>query len=194
MLLLRSRLRILLIFLFISSSNTVLSYAVDDGFASAGKIEGEHFTIFYAPGVSIAELNQQLDINISDKILSGVPKEKAFSAEAELALGLDSLFNRTCDILDMRLYSFHGTIKVCRDYAQLNMIYRDFFNKSLGTRSFYVYSLNTIYTSADNFKLGIIGHEIAHSIISHYFPVLPSTKVQEVLAMYVEYQLKGIGR
>ncbi len=191
MLLLPRRFRIIIVFLFVSCSNTALSYALDDGFASVGKIEGKYFTIFYASGVSILELNQQLDIDAYDRILAGVTAEKAFSAEAELAAGLDSLFNQTCDILDMRLYSFHGTIKVCRDYAQLNMIYRDFFNKSLGTRSFYVYSLNTIYTSADNFKLGIVGHEIAHVIISHYFPVLPSVKVQEVLAMYVEYQLKA---
>lgn len=190
MLSLRSRLIAILVFLSFSCINTVLSHAADDGFVPAGKIESEYFTVSYASGVSLPELNRQIDFNISNKILAGNSSEMLFSAEAELVEGLDSLFKQICDILDMRIYSFHGNIKICRDYAQLNMIYRDFLNKSLGTRSFYVYSLNTIYTSADNFKLGIIGHEMAHVIISHYFPVLPSTKVQEVLAMYVEYQLK----
>lgn len=173
--------------------NVGASFALDDGFGQAKKIEGRHFIIYYAPQVELSALTQQLNISASDKLLVGKSIEKEFSSEAELAEMLDTLFMQVCDILDMQLYSFQGNIKVCRDYSQLNRIYQDFFNKELGTRSFYVYSLNTIYTSADNFKVGIIGHEIAHAIISHYFVVLPSVKIQEVLAMYVEYQLRRTG-
>jgi hypothetical protein len=36
----------------------------------------------------------------------------------------------------------------------------------------------------------VLGHEIAHAIMSHYFVVLPSEKIQEVLAGFVEYQLR----
>jgi len=175
---------------FLSMLTTGISYAVDDGFSAEGKIEGKHFTVYYAPGVFPAELNQQLNLGVAESLLTGRSTERVFSAEAELANALDTIFTEVCNILDMQLYSFHGHIKICRGYAQLNTIYRDFFHKDLGTRSFYAYNLNTIYTSADNFKLGIIGHEIAHLIISHYFIVLPSVRVQEVLAMYVEYQLK----
>lgn len=167
------------------------AYPAEDGFVSGGTIEGENFTIFYAPGVSIQKLNEQLGLAVASRLMAqGHSPEKMFSSEAELASNLDYIFNQACDILDMPLYSFHSNIKICRDYAQLNMIYRDFFKKNLGTRSFYVYGVNTIYTSADNFKLGIAAHEMAHVIISHYFPVLPSAKVQEVLAMYVEYQMR----
>jgi hypothetical protein len=90
----------------------------------------------------------------------------------------------------MQLYSLQGKIKICKDFAQLSTIYCNFFNKELGATSFYVSDLNTIYTSAENFKREIIGHEIVHAIISHYFVVLPSVKIQEVLAGYVEYQLR----
>ena len=54
--------------------------------------------------------------------------------------------------------------------------------------------MNTIYASAENFKIGVIGHEIAHAVISHYFVVQPSVKIQEVLAGYVEYQLRKTDR
>lgn len=161
----------------------------DDGFGSARKIEGKHFTIYCAPQLDLAELAQQLNIGVSDKFLAGKSTEKEFSSEAEVADMLDTIFVRACDILDMQLYSFHGTIKICRDAKHLNSIYNNFFAKDLKTRSFYVYSLNTVYTSADNFTRGIIGHEIAHAIISHYFVVQPSVKIQEVLVGYVEYQL-----
>jgi hypothetical protein len=56
--------------------------------------------------------------------------------------------------------------------------------------SFYVYDLNTIYVSAGSFKREVLGHEIAHAVISHYFVVQPPMKAQEVLAGYVEYQLR----
>ena len=42
--------------------------------------------------------------------------------------------------------------------------------------------------------LKVLGHEIGHAVISHYFVVLPSVKVQEVLAVYVEYQLRKTER
>ena len=104
---------------------------------------------------------------------------------------VDTLFLRICDLLDMHLYSYRGNIKICRDYNQLSQIYRNLFNADLkGTRSFYTYDLNTIYISPESFQLGILGHEIAHAIISHYFVVQPPVKVAEVLAGYVEYQLR----
>ena len=50
--------------------------------------------------------------------------------------------------------------------------------------------INTIYITAENFKKAVLGHEVAHAVISHYFVVQPSMKVQEVLAGYIEYQLR----
>jgi hypothetical protein len=58
------------------------------------------------------------------------------------------------------------------------------------TCSFFVNDLNTIYIAADHFDVGVLGHEIAHTVQSHYFVVAAPTKVQEVLAGYVEYQLR----
>lgn len=186
--------KIIIFAVFLFSLKITASFAIDDGFGPARKIEGKHFIIYAAPQVDLASLAQELNIGASDKLLVGKSQQKKFSAEAGLVDALDTLFLQVCNILDMQLYSFQGNIKICRDYAQLNRIYRDFFNKELGTRSFYVYSLNTIYTSADNFKVGIVGHEMAHAVISHYFVVQPSVKIQEVLAGYVEYQLRRSGQ
>ncbi len=164
--------------------------AVDDGFSAERRISGKHLAIYCESGVEISGLANILNISASDKLLAGKKTDVSISPEGELTEMVDTLFIRSCDILDMQLFSFTGTLKICRSQSRLADIYTILFNRTLKDRaSFYVYSLNTIYISADNFKANILGHEIAHAIISYYFVVLPSVKIQEVLASYVEYQL-----
>jgi len=182
--------KITVIFAFVFFLGINASFAIDDGFGAAKKIEGRYFTIYYEPQIEITQLLQQLNIGPADKLLAGKPLDESFSSETGLAEMLDVLFLEVSEVLDMHLYSFHGTIKISRDTFELNDIYNYLFKKDATTRSFYVYDLNTIYTCANNFTRGIIGHEIAHAIMSNYFVVQPSVRVQEVLAMYVEYQLK----
>ena len=159
--------------------------AEDDGFGSARKIESRHFTIYFAPQLDPGELARSLDIRASDKLISGGAYQSGLGGM------IDTLFTQACDILDMQLYSFHGAIKICRDTNQVNAIYRNLFDKDLPkSHSFYLYNTNTIYISAENFKREVLGHEIGHAIISHYFVVSPSVKIQEVLAVFVEYQLR----
>ncbi|MDD4938796.1 MAG: hypothetical protein PHE18_04710 [Candidatus Omnitrophica bacterium] len=169
--------------------------AVEDGFGNAREVQSEHFAVYYAPELDLSGLIQQLNISPSDELLAGKAIKKGYSLEGELAGMVDTLFTQVCGILDMQLYSFKGTIKICRDSIELNDIYSRF-KKSSGkpTRSFYSYENNTVYTSPENFKPVIIGHEIAHAIISHYFVVLPSEKIQELLAQYVEFQLRKSGQ
>jgi hypothetical protein len=167
------------------------SFAFDDGFGPAKKIQSSHFTVYYSPQIDTTTLAQRLNIGPADEILAGKTSKRTNASSGQLAEMLDTLFTRVCDILDMQLYSYTGNIKVCQDYNQLSQIYRNIFGHDLGNRkSFYVNELNTVYISADSFQRGILGHEIAHAVISHYFVVLPSVKIQEVLAGYVEYQLR----
>lgn len=175
--------------LFLPLFGTV--FAIDDGFGAAKKIEGKYFTIYYSPQVDISGLPQQLNLGPSDKILVG-----GSANTMNLAEMLDTLYILVGDTLDMHIYSFKGNIKICPSHQQLDSIYNNLFGKSLTSSaySFYVYDLNTIYASAENFKIGVVGHEIAHAIISHYFVVQPPVKVAEVLAGYVEYQLRKTGK
>ena len=167
-------------------------FSIDDGFVTAEKIAGKHFTVLYESGVDISSLTEQLNIGPSDRILAGKTTKTKFSAEQELSEMLDTLFIRVCDILDMRLYnSFEGTIKICRNDERLKEIFFDLFSKELNSNyPFYVHRFSTIYVSPENFTTAVMGHEIAHAVMSNYFVVLPSVKIQEVLAGYVEYQLR----
>jgi hypothetical protein len=158
---------------------------VEDGFPSAGKVRGEYFTVYYAPQVDISSLPSKLNIHIADEFMTGR------KSTTSLAGMVDTLFRQVCDFLDMQLYSFEGSVKVCVDEDQLEQIYQRLFGKSLkGKKSFYVFELATIYVSEDNFRREILGHEMAHAIICRYFAVPPPVKMQEVLATYVEFQLR----
>jgi len=180
---------LLLLFLWVAAGIC----AIEDNFGSARKTEGEHFSIYFAPKVDSGSLAQRLNLSFSDRFLAGAGGEpsKGF-AEAELNSIFDALFLRICDILEMRLYSFKGNIKICSDYQHLKRVYNYLFNREIAppAYSFYVYELNTVYISAEYFTLGILAHEIAHAIISHYFVVQPSVKIQEILAGYAEYQMR----
>ena len=45
-----------------------LAWAADDNFGAATKIDTEHFTIFYKPGVDINNLISQLHVSQTDQI------------------------------------------------------------------------------------------------------------------------------
>ena len=168
--------------------------AVDDGAAFDKKAEGKYVTVYYYSSADILHLEQLLNIRPSDKIIAGESLHAKKSEEEKLAQMLDTLFLQVSDILEMHLYSLNTSVKICRNNSELNGIYEHLFNSSLGGRSsFYVYDVNSIYVSEEEFKKGIIGHEMAHAVICHYFVVPPPVKIQEVLAMYVEYSLRHEG-
>ena len=171
-------------------AGSAFALEVDDGFGPAREAQGKHFTVYYPPEVEAFSLLRELRISASDQVLAGGTLSRGDSAGAELADMVDILFNRVCNILDMQLYSYKGNIKVCASQSQLNVIYTNLFEKELTRKSFYINDLNTIYISAESFTREILGHEMAHAIICHYFVVAPSVKVQEILASYVEYQLR----
>lgn len=162
------------------------AYSFDDGFAAANKTQSRHFTVLCAPHVDL----DALVLAAYAPSAVSIPGE---AQEIEGAVGeLDHFFTRVCDILDMQLYSYTGTIKVCRDPAQLQDVFRRIFGRELSAGSFYVNDLNTIYIDQQHFTPLVLGHEIAHAIMCHYFIVPPPEKVSEVLAGYVEYQLRKV--
>jgi hypothetical protein len=177
-------------FLLCAYTASALAQEVDDGFGSAEQIEGQYFTIYFKSQADVGMLLSNLDVGSFDKLLVGKSAEKPVVLPKELGSMLDTLYLRVSDLLDMHVYSFHGKIKVCKDYAQLSRIYRDLFGHNLDTHSFYVQELKTIYITEDNFKREILGHEIAHAIISSYFVVAAPVKIHEILARYVEYELR----
>jgi hypothetical protein len=167
-----------------------IACATEDDFGEARQIQGEHFVIYYSPQSDLYGLIQELNIGPADRILVGKFKEGKVFDESQLADAVEALFLQTCDILDMHLYSFKGTIKICTNDAHLNRVYNNIFGRDIQSCSFYASSANIIYISGEHFTSGVLGHEIAHAVISMYFVVPPPQRAAEILSGYVEYELR----
>ena len=164
----------------------------NDGFNGTSKMEGEHLTIEYFNDVDPSFLNEIFRISPMDEQLTNLKIDKT-SIQKEILSKLEIVFNRASDLMDMHIYSFKGSIKVFANHQQLQDFFNTLFkNSSLPCTGYAFYSekYNSIYISADHFKREILGHELGHAIMSRYFVVQPSVKIQEVLAGYIEYQLK----
>jgi len=106
-----------------------------------------------------------------------------------LAKTLDGLFLEVSDVIDIHIYSFKGVIRVLPDKSSLAKLVKELYNYDFSERSLYFFEKNTIFISQQDLTLGMLGHEIAHAIISNFFVVPPPPKVQEILCGYVEYSL-----
>ncbi|MFH1767758.1 MAG: hypothetical protein ABH858_01170 [Candidatus Omnitrophota bacterium] len=175
------------LFFFILITFCFLPYA----FCQSKDIEGQYFTIKIYPGCNLTEFAGKLNaksLHHVDLLL-----KEAKDIEDIISQGVDALFLKACDILDMHLYSYHGTIKLCPDIKSMHKVaFRDYSDKHYkpDAPAVYRHSHNTIYISFSDFSVEMIGHEIAHVIISNYFAVVPPVKMQEILAGYVEFSLR----
>ena len=179
------------LFLFFTAGS-LFAFEVEDGFGTSKKIEGRYFVIYYSPQIDVLKLTQDLHITAADKILAGKSIGEDIASESPLPGRIDILYGLVGDMVDMHVYNFKGSIKICQDQVKLNSIYKKLFDKGLASYmvSFYVNETSTIYISGENFRREVLGHEIAHAIINHYFVISPPIKVQEILAKYIEYQLR----
>jgi len=169
--------------------------ALDDGFGSAESLSGRCTVVYSAPKTDPADLIRRLNMRPSDRLLAGEALGEKGGSGDDLPGLLDLLYVRVSNILDMHIENLKIDIKVCASYDQLKNIYNRLFGEDLQDKeAFYVHSLNTIYVSRDGFTREIIGHELAHAIICYYFVKPPPVKIQEILAMYVEYNLRRADR
>lgn len=116
--------------------------------------------------------------------------EEIKSTEDLLARTIDAIFLEINDSLGLTVDNYFGTIRFMKDHDQLKEVFYSIFRAEFKERAFYFYEGDTIYISLPDMTLGMLGHEMAHAIISHYFVVPPPKKLQEVLSGYVEFKLR----
>lgn len=167
------------------------AFAADDGFNVLNKIDTDHFTIYYKPGVDINDLIKQLYVSKTDQMLTN-QSINISSPQSQLSSMVEVLFARSSDVLDMHIYSLKANIKIFSNQQELTDYYNNRFHAKIPCTGFgfYLDDDRSIYVSAERFQREILGHEMGHAIMSRYFVVQPSVRVQEVLAGYIEYQLR----
>ncbi len=150
--------------------------------------EGQYFSVYSGISGGANAIASKLDFNyfiFGDKLLKGVDDDP----QVILGKTVDGIFLEVSDIIDIHLYSFKGTIRVVADKQALNDLIKQKFGFDFTERSLYCFEENTIYISGQDINIGMLGHEIAHALISNFFIVPPPPKVQEIICGYVEYSL-----
>ena len=66
----------------------------------------------------------------------------------------------------------------------------EIFNQDNRFIAYYVFKINTLFTSEEKISANVLAHEIAHCVIDHYFSVIPPTKVAEMIAQYADAHIR----
>jgi hypothetical protein len=51
--------------------------------------------------------------------------------------------------------------------------------------------VNGYVITAEDFRVGMLGHEMGHCILDHYFAIQPPTKIAEMLCHYVDREISS---
>lgn len=153
------------------------------------RIDGEICVIEYEQGVDLAQLERKLDLTFVD--VTGFRRDLiGLSIPQRLIEKVEVVALKVKQILDMYPAGYEVQLKVFKDRRALQDYYADIFGQRKKIISFYVYKHNTIYTSQRDISEHVLAHELAHSIIDHYFVILPPENIAEMLAIHVDTRLK----
>ena len=89
---------------------------------------------------------------------------------------VDELVTRVQEILEMYPDNFHFSIEFTKGRENAPVAQ-------------YAHRNRTVTVALDRVTDGVLAHEIAHAVISDYFPVPPPERAQEILAQYVDKHL-----
>jgi hypothetical protein len=171
------------IILFLGLS--IIAFPVLKVQALSNSFESEHFNISYQEGVDLLNVAHKIEI---DSFFT--KQDGANTPEEILAFNVENLYDEVSDILDMHLYSYKGNVAIYLNGKELKQALYDRFMRELDYLAIYHSEGNTIYISEEGLRVGILAHEMAHAIIDHYFVVKPPIRIQEVLAGFVEYNIR----
>lgn len=150
--------------------------------------ESKYFSVYCDRSIDIYALVKNL--NFEYLIYADNLSRSGDDLRGMLVGNLDGLYLAVSDVLDIHIYSYHGKLSIFPDQASLRAFLKQTYGLNLTERSYYFHDDNIIYISFADLTQEVLGHEIAHAIISHYFVVVPPAKVQEILCGYVEYTLR----
>jgi hypothetical protein len=77
-------------------------------------------------------------------------------------------------------------LQILHSAAEVRAVYLRQYRRRVEFIAFYSPKANTVYISAPDVTLRVVGHELGHSVIEHYFHPSPPVNIHELMAQYVE--------
>jgi len=108
-----------------------------------------------------------------------------YCADKKIKQIAEQLYPKVCEILDMEFKGKSINILCFKTHAELV----EKLSNTILPFGLYIPENETIYISLDNFTTGMLAHEIGHAIITNYSSFNISSKAQEILCGYVEYEI-----
>lgn len=103
-----------------------------------------------------------------------------------LANKIDTLFERSQELLEMEGFTNKIRVKVFNDRQHFNHAFFRLYKKECTVRAWYTHEQLTVYIHLDDIHEGMLAHEFAHAIMNHYMIVPLPGKTAEILARYVD--------
>jgi hypothetical protein len=154
------------------------------------RIETKHTIIQYETIDDLKQFDGKIDYSKGRFTLKGLfsgadPNDPGGSIKRKV----DLLFERVQEILDMRKKTNKVIMNLYPNKKRLHEAYFAITHTECRIRAWYIYESNTIYINKDDVHAGMLAHEMAHSIIDHYFSARPPRATAEILARYVDRHL-----
>lgn len=167
------------------AGNLPRALALED--SSAGqRVESRYCTLWIESGIDIKKVSHKISVRGVSRLK--LPKEA--SPETELAAKCDILFERAEEVLDMYPPGIHVTLKVTASHDTISEVHRAQYAAGTDAVAIYLYESNSIYAWAKEISESVLIHEMAHCVLDHYFQVRPPRKIEELLAMHVDAQMR----
>lgn len=147
------------------------------------------FSIFGPPDLDVLTVLDKIDFDYFLQVDTLLGKKRE-DPRAILGDTVDAIFLESSRILGINVYSFEATMEFLPDESTVKIVVKQLTGVDIEERAFYLHEVKTIYVSVADLTVGVLGHEMAHAIISHYFGAPPAERIQEILSGYVDYSLQ----
>lgn len=149
------------------------------------RVDSLYCTVWVHPDVPVRAAERQLSVSM----LRGSRVSRALSAEERLGAKCDAIFKAVERTLEMYPTGLRARVLVFHDPHEIEQRHAQRYGFGTEAEAFYVRENDSIYTTAGSLSTSVLAHEMAHSVMSHYFTVRPPRKIEELLAIHVDANL-----
>jgi len=152
-------------------------------------IRSSYFTVYLEPEVNLKRVLSRINTR-SFYTSTGYRVNSLASLEEKIGYRMDIILERVKKVLDTYPAITNIKVKIFKNRKDLQDEYCRITMRRSPIRSFYVHQYHTIYTSEADINDSVVAHEMGHAVVDHFFQAMPSEKVGEMLATYVDLHLE----